>query len=145
MYYVIILLFVVNRSCIESRDPYCAYDTSLSTCVNTLTGYTVDYIQDIDNGDYSNCPVTPSSTVVTPPLTTNAFSTASSSSSLATMDIMTSTADCTMIVDVSYTTTTTTETILVQGTPELSIYNTDYTPHLITIIHIFPYIHVQHL
>ena len=50
-------LSLCNRSCVEARDPYCAYDVSTKSCV-TLLGKTGDpsgKLQDVVNGDSAGC------------------------------------------------------------------------------------------
>uniref|UniRef100_A0A1X7V831 Sema domain-containing protein n=1 Tax=Amphimedon queenslandica TaxID=400682 RepID=A0A1X7V831_AMPQE len=74
-------LYPTCSECISSRDPYCAYHVEGGKCVSTITsvGGSGSLLQDIVNGDSSNCPVAHHTTTVSPSPTIVTLSTVDSS------------------------------------------------------------------
>ena len=53
------------KQCVEARDPYCSWDVASYKCVNGLSG-----LQDVSNGDSSECPAETTTTSTTTTTTT---------------------------------------------------------------------------
>lgn len=113
----------VFSACVRARDPYCAYNSTASSCVSTLSNKGQTLLQDIVNGNTESCPIISTTSVRLTPTTSTIIDNVITSTLTMTSSVCTNTIVFTTIARETVTATTT-----VGKTPMLIITVTNI-PH----------------